>query len=369
MYVLYPTQQNCQYASKTHAYGIMSSMHYRFLTNSTKAWLAMLVAIGQARESIYLEMYILEDDTRGFDFFSEIERKAHEGLRVKIILDAVGSFGVTAASLERLRAAGAEILFYGAWFKRTHRKILIVDEERIYLGGVNIGKRFTYWNDLQLELRGKKIAAFVLASFASVYKSAGGIDPYIIGKIKQKRLLPKTRLWFIEHGIGTKRSALRMYYETHIEKATRSISLVTPYFIPHPWLIRSLRCALERGVTVTIIVPKKTDHWISSRMNSHFLSELHALGAKCYQLREMNHAKAMLIDGREGLVGSNNLDALSFDWNIEAGIFFTNEHMARDLAAIIEGWRKSGEEFTHERSRSWYDPMVMFFFGLFRPVL
>ena len=329
----------------------------------------MLVAIGGAQESVYLEMYILEDDTHGFDFLSELARKAASGVRVCIVLDRIGSFGLARAAIERLRASGAEVLFFSYWWKRTHRKMLIVDEKQVFLGGVNISGQFAPWRDLQLELCSERIARTMIASFALVYKDAGGVDPFVRARARKLPLLRRARFWFIEHGIGTKRSVLRNYYIEHIGAAKERICLVTPYFIPHRWFIALLHSALLRGVSVEIIIPNTTDFWIIDRVNRHFLSELHALGATCYLAGTMNHAKAMLIDAKEGLVGSNNLDALSFDWNIEAGIFFNDKHMTEDLVHIMNEWRAEATRYEVSKEARWYDFFIILFLGMFRSVL
>ena len=109
-------------------------MRGKFYTTSETAWAAMLASIIGASKSIYLEMYIFDGDTKDYDFLSELEVKARMGLRVIVILDALGSFGLANDSVERLRAAGAEIRFFSYWLHRTHRKLLIVDEEVVFLG-------------------------------------------------------------------------------------------------------------------------------------------------------------------------------------------------------------------------------------------
>ena len=329
----------------------------------------MLAAITAAHESIYLEMYILEDDTSGFDFLSELVQKAQDGVRVCIVLDRLGSFGLANAAIERLRASGAEVLFYSYWWKRTHRKILIIDEKQVFLGGVNISRKFAPWRDLQIELRSVRIAHTMLSSFALVYKDAGGTDPLVKARARKLPILRRAHYWFIEHGIGTKGSTLRTHYIEHIDKAAKSITLVTPYFIPHRWLIAHLHAAILRGVTLEIIVPKKTDHWIIDRVNRNFLSKMHNLGALCLLTPSMNHAKTMLIDGTEGLVGSNNLDALSFDRNIEAGIFFNDPHMTSDLHKIITEWKVGAVRFEATAEARWYDLLIILFLGMFRSVL
>lgn len=334
-------------------------MRYRFYTTSAKAWEGMLGAITTASSSIYLEMYIFNDDTAGYDFLSELERRAREGLRVIVVLDAVGSFDLSRAAIERLRAAGAEVLFFSYWLRRAHRKILIIDEHIAFLGGVNISKRFELWNDLQVRVSGG-IVKHILQSFIHAYHESGGHDP-IFAAHARLPILKRTRLWFIEHGVAGKRAVLRKHYEEHIDGAKSSIILVTPYFIPRRWLIAHLHLALLRGVNVEILVPSHTDFKIIDDLNRYYFQIFEKLGARCLWLKEMNHAKVMLIDERIGTVGSQNLDALSFDWNTEAGIFFDDTSMVHKLTAIITSWETATLPFdpTSISSFHWYESLFM----------
>lgn len=336
-------------------------MRYRFYTTSAKAWEGMLSAITTATRNIYLEMYIFSDDTVGYDFLSELERKAQEGLRVIIVLDAVGSFELSRAAIERLRAAGAEVRFFSYWLRRTHRKILIIDDSVAFLGGVNISKRFEKWNDLQVRVQGS-VVKHILQSFIRVYHECGGHDPVFALDAKIP-LLKKTRLWFIEHGVVGKRAALRHHYETYIDHAEHSIVLVTPYLIPRRWLIARLHQAILRGVRVEILVPSKTDLKITDNLNRYYFQIFEKLGATCLWLAQMNHAKVMLIDERVGTVGSQNLDGLSFDWNTEAGIFFDDIEMVRRLAKIISSWKEVAHPFDpiSVAPWAWYESLLMWF--------
>lgn len=350
-------------------YGIMGSlMRYRFYTTSESAWRGMLQAIGAARESIYMEMYMFHDDTQGFDFLMELERKAREGLRVIVILDAFGSFDLETSLIERLKAAGAEVRFFSYWFRRTHRKILLVDETTVFVGGVNIARHAKGWRDLQIRLSGK-IVRPILHSFARIYRECGGKDPALPYREKLP-LLKKTRLWFIEHGVGKKRHILRKHYEAHIDGAEHSITLVTPYLLPHPWLISCLHRAILRGVSVEIVAPKHTDHRIMDRLNYHYFVRFTQLGARCLLTEHMNHAKVMVIDEKKATVGSHNIDALSFDWNVESGVMFNDPKMLRHLKKIIGRWKMDAKIF-HARSDAlpWYDALLAFMLRIFQPVL
>jgi cardiolipin synthase len=327
-------------------------MRYRFYTTSETAWRGMLSAIAAAKKSVYLEMYIFQNDTAGYDFFSALEKKAHEGIRVIVVLDAFGSYGLALGAIDRLRRAGAEVLFFSSWFRRLHRKVLILDESTAFLGGVNISNAFAKWRDLQVRVSGK-IVHSIVRSFARIYRECGGRNP----ALKEKDALPvfaKTRMWLLGHGIGGKRYSLRKHYENHIGEATHSIVLVTPYLVPHRWLIARLHQAVLRGVRVEIMVPEHTDHVIIDRVNYYYLGLFVKLGAACLLSKEMNHSKAMLVDERAGTVGSNNLDTLSFNWNEETGVFFKDIGMIRKLRQIIELWEKTALPFspkTHPHGR------------------
>lgn len=346
----------------------MPASRFRFYNTSPKAWSAMLSAISLAQRSVFLEMYIFEEDTKGFDFLTELERKAKEGVRVVIILDALGSNSLKAVSIDRLRTAGVEVLFFSHFWKHTHRKMLIVDEYTVFIGGVNIGDRFALWRDLQVRLRGKQVARSAVNSFIKIYRKVGGKNPALISR-QSPRTLERAKLWFIEHGMNPKSNELRRYYEAHIRNATKDITLVTPYFIPRRWMIASLHNALLRGVRVTIIIPKHVDILFADRINLRFIALLHKLGAECVVSPVMNHAKVMLIDSKEAIIGSHNLDALSFERNIEGGVFFEDKHMVEQLEKIIEEWKKKAEILSDAPRLRWYDSIVALLLPFFESVL
>lgn len=334
-------------------------MKYHFYTTSEKAWRGMFSAIRSAKTSIYLEMYVFSSDTKGFDFLSILEQKAKEGVRVVVILDSFGSSGFTSDEAAHLKAAGAEVLFFSFWFRRLHRKILIVDEQTAFLGGVNISGKYAPWKDIQVRVSGKKIVLSALRSFARVYKECGGKNPVILEK-GELRPFYKARMWFLEHGIGGKFLALRKHYEENISRAERSIVLVTPYLIPRRWLVASLHEAILRGVSVEVIVPRHTDHpRITDPLNYYYVALFSKLGIACFFSPEMNHAKVMLIDEKKATVGSQNLDMLSFEWNAEAGLFFDGPAMVRDLRKILDLWKERATLFLPEMYvKRWYDPVL-----------
>ena len=132
-------------------------MNYKFFTNSEKAWKAMFEAILNAKKSIYLEMYIFQNDMKEFDFFHLLKEKAKQGLQVKLILDSFGSAGLSDSAISELKEAGVEMLFLSYLLHRMHRKVLIVDERVAFIGGVNLHRDSRFWNDLMVKIKGKLV--------------------------------------------------------------------------------------------------------------------------------------------------------------------------------------------------------------------
>ncbi|OGD31637.1 hypothetical protein A3C91_04240 [Candidatus Azambacteria bacterium RIFCSPHIGHO2_02_FULL_52_12] len=344
-------------------------MRYKFYTTSEKAWDGMLEAIRNAKKSIYLEMYIFVDNTPGYDFFEMLKKKAHEGVRVKVIIDSIGSIDLKSQTVNDVRKSGVELLFFSYWLRRAHKKILVVDEKIAFIGGVNIHKVFKKWNDLQVRLEGP-IVRSVIHSFARTYALCGGTDTHILGSSRKKNMFSKTKLWILEHWQADDRVLIKKYYRESIHNAQRTIVIVTPYFAPHRWLMGALHQAVIRGVAVHILLPEYTDHWLMDRVNYFYMARLYKLGVVFYLYKEMNHAKAMLIDGREGLVGSNNIDPLSFKYNIETGVFFQEESMVGELKDIIAMWKEKSVVFDLSAKKPlWLDYLVSPLIRLFQSIL
>ena len=363
-------------------------MKYKFHTVSSEAWDAMLVAIKVAQKSIYWECYILLDDTPTHNFFQILKEKARQGVRVKIIADAVGSFWLGAKAINELTIAGVEILFFNHlvpwwsadgrirrfrhwWFNRNHKKILIIDEEVGFIGGVNIAKQFAHWLDLHVELRGL-IVRGLTRSFAKSYKICGGRDDLLLRMANSKwRIARKGKLQILEHW-PFRRPFLRKYYLQHLNNAKREITIATPYFIPHWWLVKSLEKASDRGIKIDIILPEKADHSVSTWANHIFtlLVKEKIPSINFYFTNQMIHAKILLVDDSEGLIGSNNIDARSFDYNTEGGLVFQHKNMLSDLKKIIEKWKESSRILILNKSKkSWQRKFLEILFTALQPLL
>jgi cardiolipin synthase len=344
-------------------------MKYRIYTTSKKAWDAMIKSILGATESIYMEMYIFLGDTNTtHDFLGILKRKAQSGVEVVLIVDAFGSMDLKGEMVTELRAAGVELIFFSHWLRRTHRKFLIVDAQTAFMGGVNIENKIINWRDVQIRLQGR-IVKPILKSFAYAYKMSGGQKTSVL-QYNNHSLTKKLKGWLIDNWSNTQHSYyLNNYYKQKIIEAQKSIKLVTPYLLPPRWLLALLDNAVRRGVSVEIILPSQTDLRSLDKINYLNACRLSAMGVKFYFFPGMNHAKLMLVDDEEGVIGSQNLDILSFGFNMEAGIFFRQKNIINELSHLIERWKRESEFFESGLKKiSFKDKLLIAIFKIFYPI-
>ena len=313
----------------------------------------MFVEIKNAKKSIFWEVFILKDDAIGHQFIGLLEEKAKEGLEIKLVLDAFGSFGLSSLSEARLVTAGVEVLWFNRlkptadirdWFRRlwqrNHRKVLIIDEETAFVGGVNVHSESENWDDLFLKLKGKVVRSF-LYGFAKIYIKAGGSKRNMIKYLHPKLLKleqPLENIEFFSHSPSAKASRLRKIYAQALNAAKETFTLITPYYVPDLKFLKMIAKAHRRGVKINIILPARTDHKIMNYFARAFFRISTAAGAKMYLLKNMNHSKAFLVDGKSGMVGSGNLNTRSWYVDEEAGVTFSDEKMANDLNNILYDW-------------------------------
>lgn len=343
-------------------------MRYKLYTTSHEAWDAMLAAIESAQKSIYMEMYIFLDDTQeSHDFIGKLVGKAKNGLRVVLVADAFGSKEISRETIVLLKESGVEFLFFSHWLRHIHRKLLIVDEQIAFMGGVNIGKRFTHWNDLQMKLEGI-VAKTLLKSFAYTYEMAGGKEQKILD-YKNKKIASRVKYLLIEHWPIKNIFSLKKHYVENVTKARKSIKIVTPYFTPPRWLMSLLDDALRRGVEVDVLVPREADMKIMNDINYHYMRNC-PKGIRFHLSHTMVHAKVLMIDEEICLLGSQNVDLASFSINAEIGMFFKNKRLISEVAHTINEWEKESTLFEPMQYKMHFkDYLLLVLSKIFWPIL
>ncbi len=357
----------CSVLSSLYGY---INMSYKFYTTTEKARSWMMEAISMAEKSIYIEMYIFLDDTKlSHDFLWEIRNKLKKWVEVVIIIDIFWSFALSRKTVDELRMLWAEIYFFSHFLRRTHRKILIVDNKISFLWWVNVKWWSRHRYDLQVRLTWL-IVKPLLKSFAYTYKMCGGKNEYLLNYSK-KSFVKKIKWWIVENRWKSNNIYhLNNYYKRKILEAEKNITIVTPYFIPPRWMIALLHAAVHRGVVVEIIIPKDTDVSTINYINYYYVEKMFQLWMKFYFMPNMNHAKVMIIDNKEAVVWSQNIDFLSFDFNAEVWAFFSDKKAIEDLENIVSKRKNKSTFFIPSKRKLWLSSWIIkHILRLFFPIL
>lgn len=347
---------------------------YNFYKSTGEAWTAMYQSISVAQISIYWEIYAFVDDAAGTSFVSLLCQKAQEGIEVRLVLDAFGSYDLSNNALNQMRAAGVDVqifnTFYPDWnmkawlrraWHRTHRKILVIDEEVAFIGGVNVRADHTDWDDLHMRITGK-IVRPMLYGFAKSYLSAGGDKKEVKHLLHPKLALGlnnlKEKVNLILHAplSAPHVSPFKKLYSQALSTAKVSFNLLSPYYVPDRKFVELINKASRKGVKVNILLPWKTDLKIMQYIANAFYGMSQQAGAAFYFLKKMNHGKAVSSDNRLGIVGSSNFTNRSFFYDQEAGVAFSDEKMVEELNGILDFWKEGAVPLTDMGTgkRHWY---------------
>jgi len=324
---------------------------FRLLADSDRIFRRMLEAIASARESVLLEMYLVESGTVARRFIDALAACAQRGVRVHVLFDGFGSLGLRTADRRRLAASGAHLIFFNplSWrkrlrnFLRDHRKLLVIDGALAFVGGVGLADEFIdgkrgrrAWRDLMLEISGPVVGDWRTV-FARNWNRSGG-SPEMPEAVPQPGEEPPSaagalgRLALSEAG---HRSILANDVVRRIDGAVGRAWIMSAYFVPSRRFRKALRRAARRGVDVRLLLPGPTDHpWVRHAAR-RFYGKLLRNGVRIFEYQpRVLHGKMALCDEWVSL-GSSNLDRWSFRWNLEANQEIESATFAAEVAAIF----------------------------------
>jgi len=315
-----------------------------------------------ARESIWAEYYIVRNDQTGRRFLDALAQRAKTGVEVRLLYDGLGSLWLDSARLRVLRAAGGEVEPFlplnplrrrWAVHLRNHRKIVVVDGNVAFTGGMNVGDEYSgrsrrkgsqRFLDTHLRIRGPAVRDFA-AVFAEDWKFA----------TDETLRLPdgsldgpgKSIVSPLPSGPDQPLNASAHAFFAGVVSARRQCFVTTPYFVPDEPTIRALITAAKSGVDVRIMLPERTDvRLVSLAARSYYRQLVHA-GVRLFEYRpSMLHAKTMVVDERWGIVGSANVDMRSFRLNFEVGAIVFDHELAHELTRRFLEELKMSQEIT-----------------------
>lgn len=322
----------------------------RVFTNGKDKFRALFDDIRRARHHIHVQYYIFNDDEIGRQLRDLLVQKVHEGVEVRVLYDDVGSWKAKNRFFREMKKEGIEVYaFLKVVFPvltskvnyRNHRKVVVIDGEIGYMGGMNVADRYVkgvswgIWHDLHFRIEGRGVQSLQTAFL---------LDWYVAGKqiITDKRYFPESKVFsdnvmqVITSGpVGPWRilAQAEIYL---IANARKYIYIQTPYFLPTEGLNQALQIAARSGVDVRIMIPEHSDTRMAHLATRSFLAEMIRAGIKVYFYQAgFLHSKLIVSDDAVACIGSANMDFRSLEHNFEINAFVYQCEFVMEMRRIF----------------------------------
>jgi cardiolipin synthase A/B len=319
---------------------------YNWLNAGDEIFPAMLAAIDAAQESICFEIYTYENSPLGNRFREALIHACQRGVRVRVLVDALGSFSLPGDFWDPLRNAGGEArIFNPIALKRlairNHRKLLVCDERVAFVGGFNIAPEYEGdgirrgWFDVGMKIEGP-LAEQLAASFEEMFARAGFHHKRFVRLrkfgVKKTVALPAEQILF--SGPGRGRNPIKRALRKDLARA-QHVQVIVAYFLPTRRLRRDLMRVARRGGRVQLILAGKSDIFLSMLAAQSLYRRLLKSGAEIYEYQpQILHAKLIIVDDIV-YAGSSNLDTRSLQINYELMIRFESNEAAKEARKVF----------------------------------
>lgn len=309
-----------------------------------------------AKNHIHIEYYIFKSDNIGMEIMDILIEKVKNGVQVRMVLDRLGTLSLKKKDIRRLRKAGIDVVIYSYFLApllrfintqinyRNHRKIVIIDGETAFIGGMNVGDEYLgkgklgYWRDTHLMIEGDCVLglqAVFIDDFCMVKKVMdkslgykGEIDDYFRNFENEGKVLQ-----IAKSGPYSKNPTIMQSLIVMINKAKEHIYITTPYFVPTESVMTALKISALGGIKIKILFPGKSDHFPVYYASRTYLSELLSYGIEVYfyDKKSFIHSKLITVDGEISMVGTANMDIRSFELNYEINTVIYDEETTKEL--------------------------------------
>jgi cardiolipin synthase len=325
-----------------------------FFTDGNAKFDALIEDMEQASQFIHIQYYIIRNDVLFKRIIEVLRRKVAQGVEVRLLFDGMGCRKINHHLWKKLRKDGILVAeFFPAFMRRlhlrinyrNHRKIVVVDNRVAYVGGFNIGKeyigldrKFGYWRDTHLRVRGSAILGlqlrFILDWNYVTRENLFADERYFKNPPQGTR--DHAQIQIISSGPDNSTMQIRDNYARLISKARKSIYIQTPYFIPDETIYNALLIAVRSGIEVHIMIPCKPDHPFVYWATYSYIGDMVMAGAHCYTYGNgFLHSKGIIVDGKVLCYGTANMDIRSYMLNFEVNAVVYDEQKAMEMEEVF----------------------------------
>ena len=337
----------------------------------------LLEDIKNAKSTINMEFYIFANDKVGKTVINALTEKAQQGVEVRVCYDAIGSIHTSKYNFRKLKKAGGKItVFFPPFlnikvlnFKanyRNHRKICVIDGKIGYTGGFNLRddhmgdvKRLAPWRDTSVRIVGGAVHSLqniFLSDWRFAVKDTSKPEIYLNEKffpsIKKQKNVSGVPMQVISSGPTTKNEQIKTCIIKMINSAKKSVKIQTPYFIPDDAFVGAIKLALLSGIEVSLMVPKKIDHWYVHYGSISHINDLLKYGLKVYVYDGFIHSKVVLVDDEILTLGSCNIDVRSFSLNFEDNVVIYDAKKALEYSQYFSDDLKMCTQYTEQTRKN-----------------
>ena len=370
---------------------VSSGNNFEIITRGRRKFDLLREDIMAAKEYIHMEYFKFGNDEGGKAIKELLMRKAREGVKVRFILENIANFPIRPRYYNDMRKAGVEVVrftnprshflkFVTSINFRNHRKIVVIDGNIGYTGGMNINDNyFNRWRDTHLRVTGPAVASLQYAFLDSWLTAGATLDRPLIdyypsaSPTNASPAAAAGKLMQIVPDEPDLPLPMLMYsYEWAIQHAKKYIWLQTPYFVPPEPVLDAMKIAALSGVDIRIMLPERADNFITRPANRAYYEEILTAGVRLFLRQgEFIHSKTFVCDDYLSSIGSANIDSRSFDINYEINTYIYDEQTARECKRIYEADLELSRELTLEEwsQRPWHNRLAESVIRLLSPLL
>lgn len=324
---------------------------------------SLFSSLRNARQSARSQIYLIEEGPLADEFRDILINLAQRGIKVDLIYDSVGCMNVSSAYFDGMESAGVNVMEYNPvnpsrvpgpfsmrrLFRRNHRKVFIIDSQKYYLGGMNIGERFLDWEDVMASGEGWPVAqlceSFDRTWHGRKYTGVKKAQP------RSERIKGQIQVW--DGRPAFENYPIKRLYLSAIKKSRHRVWIAQAYFIPRRRLMKALIHAAGKGVDVRVAVPDVSDVAVADAAGWPALARLLKHGVKVYRFEPaMLHSKMALIDDDWVTVGTANLDSMSLYWNLEINLVARGGILVNEAEEALNGYFAQSREITLEEAEA-----------------